>query len=537
MTGEAPDRPAASPAARRLASVAVALVLVGALALRLAGNTYGLPFPYAPDEVAKIDVARTLIERDFAHPPTQPSFLYYSLFVIVQVAEPLGSALSRHGWLDPRRFPAGDPVPFLIWLGRCFLAVLGTATVWLVYRLGRELAGRAAGMLAALVYAASPLAIAATQYVKEDTPLALWTTAALYFAARAVRRRRRDDLVLGGAASGLAFASKFSGVASVLVVLAAAALAPASVGAADRRRTGRRAADALAVVGSCVLAFVLACPVLATRPGMLLGGIGGQSSYLQRGHHDGIAVSGASQWFTFYLRRAIVPGLGWPALAAAVAGAVALSRRNRGTAFLLVLWSLGYTAVAEAMPAKPYPFFARYVLPALPPLAALAGVALARLAALVRESRLTRARRLASAATVVSALALVVAPAALRAVTALPDTRDQARAWALANVPAGAVLWVSPYGPPIGPAPFEVRALDAQALANARRAQPARPQWALLVAHYYARHLEHPAARPELAGFLQRLLGQADAGVTFSNRWERFGYANPVVRVFPLAPE
>jgi 4-amino-4-deoxy-L-arabinose transferase-like glycosyltransferase len=510
--------------------LAVAAILAAALALRLAGNTYGLPHAYAPDEVAKIETARSLIGRDFAHPTTQPSFLYYSLFVITAIGDPVHGWLGRHGLVDARVFPPGDPLPFDIWLGRCFLAVLGTLTVWVVYRLGREIGGRATGTLAAAVYALAPLPIAATQYLKEDTPLALWTAATLLFAVRAQRSGRRDHLLAGAAAAGLAFASKYAGAAAVVIVLVAALVAPAASG----RRVRRAATDIAAILGVFLLTFALACPVLATRPQELLGSVGSQTRYLERGHHDGIAVSGGSQAFTFYLRRAVGPGLGWPAFLAAAAGAAVLWRRRRGAAVLVGLWALGYAAVAEAMPAKPYPFFARYVLPAIPPLAALAGVAMAALAGAARaRGRSPTARALAAVAAT-----LVLAPLAVRAAavaaTALPDTRDQARAWVLANVPAGAVLWVTPYAPPIGPARFAVRPLDQERLGEARRARPGSEHWVMLVSFYTDRYLENPSARPHLSSFLGELQRGADGGPTFRNRWVAFGYANPVVRVFPV---
>jgi len=502
----------------------VAATLAAALAVRLAGNTYGLPHAYAPDEAAKAETARSLLARDFAHPTAQPSFLYYSLFVISTLAEP---ARARVGSLDPRRFPPDYPLPFVIWLGRCFLAVLGTLTVWVVYRLGRELAGRGAGLSAAVVYAVAPLPIAATQYLKEDTPLALWATVALLLAVRAVRSGRRDHLLAGAAAAGLAFASKYAGAASVAIVLAAAALTPA-------RRLRRVAADAVAVAGVFLLAFALVCPVLASRPQELLGSVGSQTRYLERGHHDGIAVSGPSQAFTFYLRRAVGPGLGWPALLAAAGGAVVLWSRRRRAAALVLLWAAGYLAVAEAMPAKPYPFFARYVLPVAPPLAALAGVALAILIRMSRERWRAAAVRVAAALAAVLVLLPTTVSAAARAVTALPDTRDRAVAWALENVPPGAVLWMSPYSAPLGRARFEARPLDQAGLQEARRAQSERRHWVMLVSFYADRYLENPGARPQLSAFLSGLLDGAAGGATFRNRWVRFGYANPVVRVFPV---
>ena len=56
---------------------------------------------------------------------------------------------------------------------------VGLATVWLTYRLGSDLYGRRAGLIAALFMAVMPYHVVVTRQVLLDGPMALCATAAL----------------------------------------------------------------------------------------------------------------------------------------------------------------------------------------------------------------------------------------------------------------------------------------------------------------------------------------------------------------------
>ena len=135
-------------------------------------------------------------------------------------------------------------------------------------------------------------------------------------------------------------------------------------------------------------------------------------------------------------------GLGWGASAAAAAGLAWQARVDRRRALLLALFPVllfAYLCTAERS-------FARWLMPAYPVLALLAGLALARAAAAVTRRPALRAGVLA--ALLAAVLAQPVA-ADLRTARVLgrEDTRTQARAWVLGRLPAGTKAVVEPAFP------------------------------------------------------------------------------------------
>ena len=117
----------------------------------------------------------------------------------------------------------------LILAGRLFVLLMSVATVLLVGLLGMRIAGRTAGILAAVLLGrgAAHLRDPGGSIVITDTPAAFFTTAALYCVTRVTSARAKRDLItwvtLGGVASGLAFTSKYTVgflLLSVFVVVA-----------------------------------------------------------------------------------------------------------------------------------------------------------------------------------------------------------------------------------------------------------------------------------------------------------------------------
>ena len=157
--------------------------------------------------------------------------------------------------------------------------------------------------------------------------------------------------------------------------------------------------------------------------------------YAGSGHRDGTVIRGIDYWWTFYLRYAILPGLTLPATVFGLAGLLlAVVKRNQLLIVLSVALLLAYFQV-ESSPAKPFPFFARYLHMAYPLLALLAAYAFVELWRRLRDRTLTRMLAIAIG------LILVLVPlgtSALLAAGARPDTRELATRWMAENLPHGA---------------------------------------------------------------------------------------------------
>ena len=95
-------------------------------------------------------------------------------------------------------------------------ALMGVATVALVYDLTRRLWGRTAGFVAGLVLAVTPITVAISRHNNPDALLALCCVGALWCLVRAFQDGRTRWIVLAGVCVGLGFETKMG--AALLVV-------------------------------------------------------------------------------------------------------------------------------------------------------------------------------------------------------------------------------------------------------------------------------------------------------------------------------
>ncbi len=144
-------------------------------------------------------------------------------------------------------------------------ALMGVATVGLVYLTVRRVVGPAAGLFAGAAMALTPVAVLMFRYDNPDALLVLLMTAAAYATARAVERASLRWMVGVGVLIGVAFLTK--SLQSVLVVpgfaLAYLLAAPTTLG----RRIGHvlAAAVALVITAGWWIAVVDLVPV-SSRP-------------------------------------------------------------------------------------------------------------------------------------------------------------------------------------------------------------------------------------------------------------------------------
>jgi 4-amino-4-deoxy-L-arabinose transferase-like glycosyltransferase len=101
-------------------------------------------------------------------------------------------------------------------------ALMGVASVALVYDLTRRMWGRAAGCAAGLVLALTPIAVAISRHNNPDALLVLCCTAALWFLVRALQDGRTRWIVLSGICVGLGFETKMGAALLVVPAIVAA---------------------------------------------------------------------------------------------------------------------------------------------------------------------------------------------------------------------------------------------------------------------------------------------------------------------------
>jgi 4-amino-4-deoxy-L-arabinose transferase-like glycosyltransferase len=107
------------------------------------------------------------------------------------------------GWLWARVFGTGE-------VGlRSLSALLGTATIGVVYVLGLRLGGKIVAAIAAALVAVNPLLVWYSQEARSYALMALLTASSLVFLLRADERRRRVDYALWAVLASLALATHY----------------------------------------------------------------------------------------------------------------------------------------------------------------------------------------------------------------------------------------------------------------------------------------------------------------------------------------
>ena len=248
----------------RATTIVLAVACALGLALRVVGLQYGLPHVYNPDEVSIMTRALsfakgTLNPENFLY----PTFFFYVLFAWVGAWLGVLWLSGRVGSLgELQQLYFGDPTTIYT-AGRLLGAVAGTATIALVYALGRQIANARIALAAAMFVAVSPLHVRDSHYVKHDVPATLLIVLA-YVAMLRVwpgtsgRPATRRDVWIAAAACGAAFSTHYYCVFLAVPLLA--------VVVAHARTDGPRA-----VLRECLAAAVISAGVFfALSPYILL---------------------------------------------------------------------------------------------------------------------------------------------------------------------------------------------------------------------------------------------------------------------------
>jgi hypothetical protein len=411
--------------------LALAGVLVLALALRLWGIKHGLPFVYNVDEGSNfVPTAVSYYFTDSYNPHyfiNPPGFSYLLHLVLgtwfgggwpVGADDEVGHAL------------ATDPTAVFV-VSRATSAVLGTAAVAFVYLTGRRLYDRRVGLAAAAVMAVAFLPVFYSHLALNDVPALFPLAVSAYGSAGVLTRGRLTDYAVAGAGLGLAAATKYT--AGIVLLPLAVACASQLLAAP---RPALRGMALAAIAGAA--AFVLANPHALLSFDEFWTDVRKQEEAASGFGKLGLDYDSGLAYYVWVLTW----GLGWVPLAAAVAGAVRAFAEDVRRALFLVPWPLVFILYMGAQER----FFGRWLLPAFPALALLAGLALVRAVDLLGG----RPRAQGALATLLAAVLLAQGgfySVHSDRVLSRDDTRNAARAWMAANVPAGSKVVVEPVVP------------------------------------------------------------------------------------------
>ena len=419
----------------------------------IAVDRVALPWP--PDVQNLLDpAASTLNPRsdDPAEPGRARSFAYGSLplYVTDLAAAALNglNATPLTGWLAPGNSATDWHGPDHVYkVGRSLSILLDTATVFLVYLIGRRIGGGRAALLAAAVAGLAPISIQLAHFFTTDSWLTFFVALCLLCTVEAARSGANRWFAASGATFGLALATKSSVAALAGVVAVAVAF-----DVWRRWRAGERdvyalaaAPERIAIAGfSALVCFAIFEPYALLRPSAYRASIEEQTN-IQRGIID---VPYTRQYIgtiplVYHAEQLVRYGFGPVGGLAALAGLPLLAwrfwRRQGAGETILLAWVVGYCVVLAVPETK----FIRYLAPMTPALAISAGLALdAALRWLARRRPVGRplGRPVAAGLAAVALAGLVLWAVAFAAIYGRENTRLAASQWIYANVPSGSTF-------------------------------------------------------------------------------------------------
>jgi hypothetical protein len=343
---------------------AAVLIVLVALGLRAYAISWGLPYVDHPDEPAVGNAALGMLRRGDWNPRffDYPSLYFYALRLAFTAHWGYGQATGLY--TDLTQLPETTNLylttpGFFVW-GRALSAVVGAATVGLLYVIGRRWWGAGVGLTAAALLAALPYHMRHSQYITVDVASALMTLLALGAALRMLDDRRWRAYALAGLAAGLAASTKYNAGAVALALVAAHLVV---WGRASLRQFLRLPWAAL----WSLIGFVAGTPYAVLTFGGFMGGIIRQyTDYALAGRGDLLGRWPLAGYLEFFWWDGLHP---LPFLAAALGIAIVLARRDR--AGLVVFgFALPYLLLFLSQGQH----FFRNLMPVFPPLALLAGI-------------------------------------------------------------------------------------------------------------------------------------------------------------------
>lgn len=428
----------------------VPLVLVGSLALNSYGMSFGLPYRWNIDETVaaalRVGAERSLIRGDIrqTHFHTYVLTLFLTPYALYASATrpdfPAIRTAASQSW-NRLADIAPDFAESVYRQGRFLSAAIGTATVFVVYRLTAVLWGPLAGVMAAALLAMTQGFVGSNHLARSEPLVNFFGALVMYLLVRSLGEgpRRFRYFSLAAFFAGLAFATKFNG----LVLIGAVGLTWLSF--AWQARSQATAGPIWTAVRAAKWKWV--APVAGLYA---LGILVGQPTILDFLFHGREVLAYWNLYFTgktapsavgvhlvnYLVQLVVIYGV--PFAACIAAGLVVFVMRHRRSSSAPGAWLLLATSAAYLLVTSTYPFaqpWIKFIIFIVPLLAVFGGLALAELATWLALPAAVRVLSLVAVFGYGLALTL-----SLDGLLVRDDVRYASTRWIESNIPRGSSI-------------------------------------------------------------------------------------------------
>ena len=451
-------------------------ILALAFFLRGWGVRFGLPYLYHADEPIVVNHALAFGMGDLnPHFFKIPPLVSYLLFICYGIYCVAGWGLGLfHSVRDFEQLFYFDPSSFYLIARLVFGVSLGTASVYVLYRLVKQFWNTQTALWASFFFAANFLHARDSHYVYADIPLLFVLLLGFYFIFRmAEHPGSKKWNLLVGAMIGLAAAIKYNGIFLVIPYIWMC------LGSIPWKKWP----------GSWILAGIAAgVTFLALNPFAVLD----HSLFLKEIMAQSAANRGGLPWL-HHLTYSLSGAMGWPMLALALGGTLGALFGKERRSQTIAVFILSYFAVLCFF-GQPYD---RYVLPLIPFIIILTTKVLFQW----KE----RSRLLFWVLIPFVALPSLIKIVHWDRLMTAPDVRTVAMEWVEANIPAGSRLALEGgfYMPRLAFTPVQLEEKKSQAAKGFQVEAKTRRLSALLSKpHLPSYELYFLSTDPGSAGFL-----------------------------------
>lgn len=229
---------------------ALYIIILTALALRLYGINFGLPYIYHADEPIIVNHAMAYGTGDLnPHFFAVPPLASYTLFFLYGIYFFIGKAL--HIFASAEAFAIAflkNPAYFYL-IGRIFFGALAGATTALsVYVLGKRLFSEKVGLLSAVFMTTVFIHVQNSHYIYVDTIMVLFIVLTCISSLGIIQSGNSRYYIAAGILAGIATAAKYNAALVFVVILAAHFIA-------GRRRASAKLITSFSIMGLTFIAL------------------------------------------------------------------------------------------------------------------------------------------------------------------------------------------------------------------------------------------------------------------------------------------